>query len=204
MSIANDLADYVSIWDKTGDFQTYARAIGQMFVEVEGYAEDTDTTVGWQALWDVDTAPTGGLPWLAMVMGETLPQGVTDAQARALIRAAPNQDRGSPQAVADAIKQVLTGGQLVGIREGYRGDGTADLDSVAIATWANETPSQNAVLAAIRRTLPFDINPYYTCLTANTWATIQGGRTWANIQTSDGPTWGGIQAHALLAGYDIY
>lgn len=204
MTVSTDLAAYVSVWDLTGDYSTFAEAVGQMFAEVEFYTEDTDTTVGWQALWDVDLAPTKGLPWLAMVMGETLPQGISDPAARALIRAAPNQDRGQPLAIANAIKQTLTGGQLVGLRERHRADGTADDDALAIVTWLSQTPSQNAVTAAIRRTVPADINPYYQCLAGETWATVEGGLTWAQIQTTDGPTWHNIETATSLPGYVIY
>lgn len=205
MSIAADLTTYVELWDTTGDFQTYATAIGQMFAEIEQYAEDTDTTVGWSVLWDVDTATHNALPWLAMIVGERVPSGASDSQARALIKAAPNQDRGTPLAIANAIKQLLTGAQTVAMRERKRSDGTADDDALNIVTWATQTPDQNAVLAALRRTVPADIDVYYDVLTSPTWATIQSGSpTWATIQTNDGPTWADIDSSTSLAGYVIY
>lgn len=204
MPIANDLADYVSRWDLTGDFQTYARGIGQMFVEVEGYAEDTDTVVGWQPLWDYTIASHNALVWLAMVYGEVAPQGATDDQLRALIQAAPNAKRGTPNAVAGAIKQTLTGGQLVAIRERHTDAGTADDDAIAIITLSSQTPNQNAVQAAIRRTLPADIEPYYQCLSGATWASLEGGLSWATIESTTGPTWHDVEASVLFPGYDLY
>lgn len=194
MSIANDLATVVAIWDDTGDFQTYARAVGQMFLEVETFAEDTDTVIGWQALWDVDIAPSNALPWLAQTVGERVPSGSTDAQARSLIKAAPNQDRGTPLAIANAVKQCLTGGQTIGFRERYRDDGTQDDDALAVFTYVSETPSQNAVLAALRRTVPADIDIYYQCLSSPTWAALQTGKaTWADFEAAYGPTWAAVE-----------
>jgi len=210
MPIADDLATYVSQWDLTGDYQTYARAIGQMFVEVESYAEDTDTTVGWQPLWDYTIAPHNALPWIAMVYGETAPQNATDDQIRALIQAAPNSRRGTPRAIADAVKQTLTGGQLVGIKERWRSDTVSvDEDAMSIFTYLAQTPDQNAVQAALRRTVPADIDIYYSALTGPTWAALEagaGGGTWsALISHYGGGTWSAVEAETLaLPGYVIY
>ena len=205
MSVTADLATFVELWDLTGDLATYATAIGQMFAEVESYAADTDTTVGWQALWDVDLAPHNALPWLAMIVGERVQAGSTDAQARALIKAAPNQDRGTPQAIANAVKQLLTGAQTVGMRERTTDAGVPDDDALNIVTWSSQTPNANAVDAALRRSVPADIDVYYQVLSSPTWATIQSGSpTWATIQSTDGPTWADIDSTTSLAGYVVY
>lgn len=210
MSVADDLAIYLSRWDVTGDLQVYATAIGQMFSEVETYAADTDITIGWQPLWDVDIAPTAALPWLAMVVGESVPQGSTDAQARALIRAAPNQDRGSPDAIATAVKQTLTGGQLVGIKERWRTDTNAeDDDCMSIFTYSSQTPSVGAVQAALRRTVPADIDIFYSVQSGPTWAAVEsaaGSGSWSNLYTHFGAgAWTVIEGSVLaLPGYAIY
>lgn len=205
MSIADDLAAYVSIWDTTGDFQILARGLGAMFAEVESYAADTDDVVGWQPIWDVDIAPHNALPWLAQVVGERVPSGATDEQARALIRAAPNQDRGTPLSIVNAVKQCLTGTQIVGMKERSRSDGTEDDDALSLFTYLSQTPDQNAVQAALRRTVPADIDVYYQCLTGPTWAALESGisgGSWTTFESTYGPTWDDVES--ATPGYVLY
>jgi hypothetical protein len=206
MSIAADMAAYVELWDTTGDFQTFATAIGGMFGQVEGFAEDTDTTIGWQQLWDVDLAAGAGLAWLAQFAGERVPTGSTDAQARSLIEAAPNQDRGTPLAIVNAVKQVLTGSQTVGFAERQKPDASEDDDALTVFTYAHETPDPNAVLAALRRTVPGDINLSYSTFAGPTWAALQtaaGNGSWTNLYSHYGAgSWATIEGAA--PGYIIY
>lgn len=208
--IATDLATYVSRWDVTGDLQDYARAVGAMFAEVESYSEDTDTVVGWQPLWDYEIAPHNALPWLAMVMGETAPQGATDDQLRALIAAAPNQDRGTRDAIANAVKQTLDGPRLVGVKERWRSDTEAvDEDAISVFTYEEQTSNPNAVQAALRRTVPADIKVYYSTLTAPNWDALQtdaGSGSWTSLYAHFGAgSWSTIEGNVLaLPGYVIY
>lgn len=202
MSVTADLSAAVALWDQTGDLTTYVQAIGQMFAEVESYALDTDTVIGWSPLWDVDNAPSNALPWLAMVVGERVPAGSTDTQARALIRAAPNQDRGQPLAVVNAVKQVLTGGKIIGLRERARSDGTADNDALSVFTYTSQTPSVAAVQAALARTVPADINIYYQTLTGPTWTSLETGESWSSLESTYGPTWANVESST--PGYVIY
>ena len=210
MSVSADITAFVELWDVTGDFTDFAAAIGVMFAEVESFAEDTDTTVGWQKLWDVDLATGAGLTWLAQFGGDVLPAGSTDTQARALIKAAPNQDRGTPLAIANAVKQTLTGGQLIGLKERWRSDTAAeDDDAISIFTYQSQTPNQGQVLEALRRTVPADIDVYYSCLAGPTWAALESGAgsgTWANlISHYGGGTWAEIENATLaLPGYTLY
>lgn len=205
MAVASDLAAAVALWDQTGDFATYCEALGQMFVEVESYAEDTDTVIGWQPLWDYNTAPSNALPWLCMAAGEIAPQGATDAQLRTLIQTNPNAYRGGPQAIVDAVKACLTGSQLVGFAERQKQDGTADDDWISVFTYQSQTPNQNAVLSALRRTVPADINYAYQCLAGPTWASLEAGvsnGTWTQLYAKYGTTW--AQIESATPGYVIY
>lgn len=208
MPVGQDLAAYVSLWDVggSGDFQTFAEAIGVMFAEVEAYAEASSTQVGWQPLWDVDLAPASALPWQCMLAGERAPAGATAAQLRSLIKAAPNQDRGTPTSIVAAVQQCLTGSQIVGFRERSRSDGTYDENAVAVFTYQSQTPDQNQVLAALRRTVPFDINIYYQCLAGPTWAGLETGTggtlTWTELEATYGPAWTNVEN--ALPGFVIY
>lgn len=192
MSIAEDLANELSIWDLTGDLSTYGEGLGQMFAEVEFYAADTDTTVGWQPLWDVDLAPYKGLPWLAQTVGERLPVGFEEAAGREQIRKTPNQYRGTLSSIVTKVKLQLTGGKRVWIRERFNGS-EEDEDSIAIATYVHETPDEQAVLNALRETVPADINVHYEVLLGPTWGELETPeKTWAELEADFGPTWANV------------
>lgn len=192
MSIAEDFAAALSPWDLTGDLSTYGEAIGQMFKQVELFAADTDTTVGWQLLWDVDLAPAIALPWLAQVVGERLPVGLSEAASRTQIKATPNQFRGTLKATVLGVQGALTGTKRVWIRERFNGS-TFDEDSIAIATYEHETPDQQAVLNALRRTVPADINVFYEMLAGATWGTLETpAKDWAELEAEFGPTWADV------------
>lgn len=98
MTIAADWPTQLQpVW--TSDLADYVAAIASMWTEVEQYQADPDTdTVTWGALLDVDIAPMAGLPWLAQCVGERVPVGYTDAQARDWIRNSPEWVRGTPRA----------------------------------------------------------------------------------------------------------
>ena len=285
MSLADDLAAAVQVWDLTGDLTVFAQALGGMAAEVEQYVLDREivvaTTSGviapgnpvnaistlpttpdpyqlspgkvitlsdptgtkqqdwvvaalaplgstsiqvepdvpnatypagstlsmqvesWQALWDVDVAPTEALPWLAQVVGERIPPGSTDAQMRALINANPNSMRGTLLGVANAVKQVLTGGKRVGIWERHHTDGTPDDNTLAVITFSGDTPNANAVLAALRRTVPADINVEYQIASETLWSQVeQGMSSWTQLENTYGPTWATVAT--AEAGYVIF
>jgi hypothetical protein len=199
MSVGEDLAAALSLWDLTGDLHDYAEALGAMFKQSELFALDTETSVGWQPLWDVDLMPYYGLPWLAQIVGERLKQGIADADARAQIRNAPNQFRGTLNSIINAVKAELTGGRRLWFRERFNGS-AVDEDWIAVATYASETPSEQAVLNALRRTVPADIDISYQRLTGATWALVETpAKTWTALQTTYGPTWANI-AESLPGG----
>jgi hypothetical protein len=192
VSVAEDFAAELSIWDLTGDLTDYAEAIGQMYAQVELFAADTETQVGWQPLWDVDLMPAYGLPWLAQTVGERIPVGLAEDAAREQIRKTPNQFRGTPSAIIDAVKAPLTGGKRVWFRERFNGS-ESDEDWIAIATYASETPDERAVLNALRRTVPGDIDVFYEVLTGATWALLETPvTTWGALEVTYGPTWANI------------
>ena len=137
MSVADDFVAALAPW-MTPDLETYARAIGGMFAEVEMWAEDSPTLPGWGILLDVNTCPAKALPYLAMYVGERLPAGITEAAAREWIRDAPNQVRGTPYSIFRAAQRYLTGQRTVQIIEREPSGGTTQTWTAATVggTWA--------------------------------------------------------------------
>jgi hypothetical protein len=190
MTLWDDWWERLEPW-WTNDLQTYTQAIAGMWDAIEPYASDPDNEIEtWQALWDVDVAPLSGLPWLAQTVGEHVPVGYTADQARAWITTSPRWVRGTPQGIVNAVKRLLTGGQVVQFRERSHMDGTYDDDTISVVTYASETPNQAAVIQALRRNVPADIVVEYQVISQATWALVQAGQAnWAALQSTYGPTW---------------
>jgi hypothetical protein len=183
----------VPIW--SDDLADYVAAISSMWTEVEQFAADPENdVVAWQALFDVDIAPFMALPWLAQCVGDRLPVGLDEAGARDWITRSPNWNRGTPGAIVDAVKRVLTGTQAVLLAQRAHLDLSADIDCVAVITYADETPDVQAVENALRRNVPADLIVEYQTQSGATWLTVQAGNTWAQLETKYGPTWGDVRS----------
>lgn len=193
MTIAADWPTQLQpIW--TGDLAEYVAAIASMWNEVEVYEADPGNDItAFQALLDVDLANLSALVWLAQCVGDRVPVGYTEEQARAWVKQLPNWNRGTPAAIVAAVQRVLTGGQAVLYRWRSHADGTVDPDCIAILTYASETPDQQLVENALRRNVPADIIFEYQCVAGATWALVQPSHTWATFQTANGPTWGDVR-----------
>ena len=194
MTIYDDWAEQLAPW-MTPDLDDFIRAVAGMWANVEVYIDDDpdNDIVAWQPLFDVDIAPLKSLPWLAQCVGERLPVGMTEDQARDWIRLSPNWQRGTPQGIVNSVKRHLTGTQTVMFAERMHLDGTPDDDTVAIATYEEETPDQDIILDALRHNVPADLMFEYEALPQATWAVVQGGMDdWAELQATYGPTWAGV------------
>lgn len=181
----------------TPDLQAYAQAIASMWAQTDQYLEDPDNDiVAFQAMFDVDIAPFEALPWLAQCVGERLPVGYNDQQARDWIRNSPKWIRGTPQGIWNAVKRVLAPGASMQMRERWNANtGTADPDWISILTWASQTPDTNLVLSVLRRNVPADIMYTYTTQALATWGSFHGAvANWGAFQTQYGPTWANVQS----------
>jgi hypothetical protein len=180
---------------QTDDLDAYTAAIAAMWAQTDLFLADPDNdVVDYQALVDVDLAPTWALPWLAQLVGERIPVGYTDTQARDWIRNSPKWIRGTPAGIWNAVKRVLLPGASMQMRERWNPNtSTADPDWISILTWATQTPDQNLVLQVLRREVPADIMFGYTMQTAATWGSFTGTvANWAAMKTTY-PTWAAVQ-----------
>jgi len=193
-SIANLWPDQLQpVW--TSDLGDYAAAIASMWWQTDLMLSDSDNdVVDYQALFDVDMAPTWVLPWLAQCVGERIPVGYDDTQARDWIRNSPKWIRGTPQGIWNAVKRVLAPGASMQMRERWNvNTSAADPDWILILTWAAQTPDQNLVEEVLRRNVPADIMYTYTVQTAATWGSFQGTvANWGAFQTTYGPNWSNV------------
>jgi hypothetical protein len=126
----------------------FTGALGVMFQAVEDLARDTPEGPGWSSVVDLERCPTEWLPWLAQLVGVTVPAGMSDADARAWIGSTDGFRRGTPAAMRGAAAHTLTGTKTVYFRE-------RDPDSpdppyhLEVVTLTGETPDPTVTLAAL-------------------------------------------------------
>jgi len=95
------------------DLNHYVGGIGELFQEIEDYAANTETDVGWSPLLDVDRIPTKGLDWLAQFVGVQLDHDATDDDLRQQIRGHDRWGRGTALSIiGEASHWVPEGSQL--------------------------------------------------------------------------------------------
>ena len=202
MTIALDWPTQLQpIW--TDDLGDYVAAISTMWTEVEQYqADPANDIVNWQALFDIDIAPFAGLPWLAQCVGERIPVGYDDTQARDWIRNSPKWIRGTPQGIFNAVKRVLAPGAVLLMNERHKLDGTYDVDWLALITYASQTPDVALVEQALRRNVPADIMIDYDLAAGATWGVVAGSAaSWSEVLATY-PTWTDVQG--AFPGYVVW
>ena len=197
MTVTDELiADFVS--QLTPDLQTYLEAIGSMFTPVELYVDDDPNEDGngaWCILLDVDRTPyPDGTAYLAQWVGEIMPQGIAEAEARNWIVDGPNQRRGTTVSIARAAQRSLTGTKTVQILERTMPNGTVDPngDHFTVVTYVNETPDPAQVWADLLTVIPADMVCNYETDTGPKWLDIHSTyATWADVKAAF-PTWGDV------------
>lgn len=109
-----------------------------------------ETGSGLRRLHDPDRAPALALVWLAQHAGvPSIPGDLTEDQARQLIKDAPGQRRGTPEAIKSAARRYLTGNQTVVLLTRLGGS-----RSYTVVTRTDETPDASAVLRALTSQKP--------------------------------------------------
>lgn len=151
--------------------------------DVEYFAADTDTAVGWSVMLDPTLAPERALPWLGQLVGAVVPVGSTEADARAIVRAVPTWARGTPAAIVAAVRLLLTGTKSATLTERYGGSAYA----VRLNVYAAEVPDVTALTAAFKAALPAGIVGTVQVLIG--WSVAQlethfSGQTVANVESA--------------------
>lgn len=144
-------------WDDPNNdyaLKTLCYAIAQMFAEAELYGRaDEDGNPGWSILFDLDRVPYEAIPYLAQYVGQTIPSGLDDTDARELVRSPNNQERGTVASIIAAAESVLTGTKTVLLQERVNGDAY----KLRVVTQTSESPSSAVLRAAIEKVKPAGI-----------------------------------------------
>jgi Phage tail protein (Tail_P2_I) len=133
-------------------------ALGQAFEQMDELAhKDPDTgTDPWGKLLDIDLIPDEGVPWLGQFVGVDVNSGLSINDQKAQVRDRAGWKRGTPTALKDAVRPLLTGTQTVAIVER-----DTDAYHFDIATYSDETPNQTLVLSAITAAKPAGLQFVY-------------------------------------------
>lgn len=113
------LGDGLTQDDESTDWQLlkFLDSGAGVIASIHDLVRDTEDGPGWSGLFDVDRTPHAFLEFLAQFIGVTFPEGLTDAEKRAYIEAHPRFDRGTLQALKDAIAAELIGTKRAMISE---------------------------------------------------------------------------------------
>ena len=144
----------------------HAHLAGAMAEALKRVAEiyDPEDGLPGSPLLDVDRCPDWALPWLAQLVGVTIPPDMSPELARAGIRDVAGWKRGTPNALRAAAGAYLTGDKTVFFRE--RDPTGADPPyTLEVVTLDDETPDPAAVEAALRRQKPAGIVLFYRVVT---------------------------------------
>jgi Phage tail protein (Tail_P2_I) len=180
---------------QTGNALTdYLSGLGLEFELVESWVSDTDTDIGWSLLLDIDRCPPEALPWLAQIVGLTLPTGLSAADQRNLIRTTPNWKRGTVGALTGAAAPFLTGNKTVILRERYDGSGNDAPYYLQIITYASETPDSSLVLKALMSQKAGGIILTYTVATGQDYQQLKTNRATYQVMKNYYPTYAGVKS----------
>lgn len=203
MSIATDLVEAFQPW-MTDDLRDYLEVVGSMFSETELYAlSEEDDELGWSILLDPDVCPAPALPYLAQYVGEQLPVGISEPDAREWIKDAPNQRRGTLESVVRVAQRSLSGDRIVQVRQRTGSGVILPEDQITVQTYTTQTPSMEQLRRDLENdAVPYDIDLELVVLPGQTWADVNASNAhWSNVKT-DNPTWLDLQGRT--PGYNIY
>lgn len=161
-------------------------AIGRMLAQLAEVFDPADDVPPLAPILDPDLCPEWALPWLAQLLGVTLPQGVPEDQARTMIKSVSGFKRGTPDALRAAAAYYLTGTQTVYFNERLANDPYR----LGVITLVAETPDPAQVLAAIAAQKPGGIVLSYAAVAGQTYRAVltevdsyrEARTTWASYR----------------------
>lgn len=203
MSFADDLVDALSPW-LTSDLETYLRSIAAMWNQVESLAGDlSESEEPYPTLFDPDAMPAIALGYLAQYVGERLPLGIGEAEAREWIKDNPNGRRGTAESIFLAAQRTLTDTRLVSLHERTKIDGSTDVDHITVHTVVSQTPDPNVVYKDLRKNIvPADIVLDYSAIVGQTWQDVKNANATWTLVNSGNPDWSKV--YTTLSGDEYF
>lgn len=145
-------------------------ALGKALEQVGEVFDPPDPIPPGAPLLDVNLCPDWALPWLAQIVGVTIPSGATAAQARALITEIAGWQRGTPASLKAAATVFLTGDNpTVFFNERLANDPYR----LGIVTLVAETPDPELVRRAILAQKPGGIVLDYAAIAGQTYRAVR-------------------------------
>jgi hypothetical protein len=161
----------------------YCNALARQLDQVADLSRDVGDAPGWAVLMDPDATPAEMLPWLAQLIGVTIPDGLTEAEARVRVKQTDGFRRGTPEALKGAARQYLIGP-----------DGTPETATVhlierhggrwkiTVTTLADETPDAGRVLAACMEQKAAGLVLTHSVIPGGDWQTLRDTHPdWADV-----------------------
>lgn len=173
-AIADRLRERTEALAPNDDEHDYAHAVlcgalAQALEQVADVFDPPGDVPPGAPLLDVDLCPDWALPWLAQIVGVTIPQGATPAQARTLISEIAGWQRGTPASLTAAARAFLSSPTAtVFFNERLAGDPYR----LGIVTLASETPDPALVQRAILAQKPGGIRLDYTAIAGQTYRAL--------------------------------
>lgn len=193
--VLDSLAPMLYAESQTGNALTaYIGGLCSVFELVEEWASDTSEHIGWSLILDVDRCPNEALPWLAQIVGLTLPPGLIPADQRQQIKDVANWKRGTLNAIKAAPAPYLIGNKTVIVRERYNGTTQDAPYYIEVITYQAETPNPAAVEAAIRAQKAAGVILTYVNAIGQDWQSVKDHyATWQDVKNHY-PTWADVKA----------
>lgn len=169
------LIGYMQPWITT-DLAMFLDAVGALFdptasiVQDVGFDGDPDYVSAYGSIFNVETCPTGDLPYLGMFVGASVPIGSSQATARAIVQGESGLQRGTTASIIAAAQRFLTGSQTVTLYERLGPDGsTPDPDWFVLEVDSSEIISASALIAAVNAVKPGGVMWTFNEVSGYTW-----------------------------------
>jgi len=172
--------------DEAGQFEAFNRALGSMFDQVTLIVQDVGSpdvaatfTACWSTLLDPDACPDQFLPFLALFVGVSIPQGASAAAARAMIYARSGWSRGTPAAIVAAAQQYLSGSQSCVIEERTAVNGSEDAYHFCLIVLTSQVTNAENLTAAVNLVRPAGVE--WTLIQVAAWTIGEMEAAYATI-----------------------
>lgn len=179
-AFAEQLIERTEPWSNA-DLEIFNKALAAMFEPLLDLAEETGSDgepgyiPAWGKLFEVKTASLNELRYLANYVGVTIPEGATEAEARALVEAESGLARGTLASVEGAIKRII-GTAPFTIQERTAANGTAAAYHFNVIVGAGK--SSAALKEAIEEVKPGGV--LFTIFeVSGAWINVAAGKKWS-------------------------